>query len=452
MDNDNPISGIVSIILLIIVNAVVSGAKASLLHINENSVRKKAEAGHKRAGKLIKMLDKSANYLNVFDLLLSFTNISIGMIYFSRVLSGTETTLMKSNFFNAYSYLKPVYIIVTSIILVLITVLFGIVLPKKIAIKHAENTIYPMIGLIQLIGFVVYPFSWILEKTMNLLLRIVGIKPSELADSVTEEEILSIVNEGHEQGVFDAGEAEMISNIIELDDKEARDIMTYKKKIVAVNSEMSVEEALKFMLAEKYSRYPLYEGNRDNIIGILHMKDVISAYISEELRSKSLREIAREPYFVPDTQNINILFHDMQTKNIHMAIVIDEYGQTAGLVALEDFLEEIVGNINDEYDIDENMVIAADEHSITVNGSIRLEELSKDLEIELNNEDFDTLNGLLISLLDRIPGDGEQISLDYQEYHFDILETSNNMIQKVKISKLPEETTTEDGQEAEEPA
>jgi putative hemolysin len=247
-----------------------------------------------------------------------------------------------------------------------------------------------------------------------------------------------LVNEGHEQGVFDAGEVEMISNIIELDGKEAQDIMTHKIKIVAVNSEMTVEQALRFMLSENYSRYPLYEDNRDNIIGILHLKDVIIAYISEDLKNKPLKEISREPYFVPDTQNISILFHDMQSKNIHMAIVIDEYGQTAGLVALEDFLEEIVGNIQDEYDEEEKLIIAVEENTVIVKGSISLEELEDELNIVIDHEDFDTLNGLLISLLDRIPGDGEKATLDYKGYDFEILETKNKMIEQVRISKLPD--------------
>jgi putative hemolysin len=280
------------------------------------------------------------------------------------------------------------------------------------------------------------PISWIIEKTMELVLRIFRINPKKLEVSEIEEEIISMMNEGHEQGVFDADKAEMISNIIELDDKEVGDIMTHKKRIIAVNAEMSLVEALKFMLSENYSRYPLYEDNLDNIIGILHLKDVISAYISSD-RSKSLREIAREPYFVPDTQSVNLLFHKMQSNNIHMAIVIDEYGQTAGLVAMEDFLEEIVGNIQDEYDKEEKMVLSVEKDSCVVKGSISLEDLEDELNITIDHEDFDTLNGLLISILDRIPADGERATLQYGGYQFDVLETMNKMIGRVRISRLP---------------
>ena len=148
-----------------------------------------------------------------------------------------------------------------------------------------------------------------MEKLINLIFKVFGFKPYGIQENEIEEEIISMVNEGHEQGVFDAGKAEMISNIIELDEKEAQDIMTHKKRIVAVNAEMSLDEALQFMLKGNYSRYPLYQGNLDNIIGILHLKDVLSAYISTSDKEKTLQEIAREPYFVPDTQSVNLLFH-----------------------------------------------------------------------------------------------------------------------------------------------
>jgi CBS domain./Transporter associated domain. len=272
---------------------------------------------------------------------------------------------------------------------------------------------------------------------VNFILRIFGINPYGINEDEIEEEIISIVNEGHEHGVIDAGKAEMISNIIELDDKEVQDIMTHKKRIVAIDAEMSLEEALKIMLEENYSRYPLYIDNMDNIIGILHLKDVINAYISEDGKTKTLQEIAREPFFVPETQSVNLLFREMQAKKIHMAIVVDEYGQTAGLVAMEDFLEEIVGNIQDEYDMEEKMILSVDNNSCVVKGSISLEDLEEKLNIVIEHEDFDTLNGLLISILDRIPADGEKATLRYGGYQFDILETMNKMIGQVRITKLP---------------
>lgn len=438
MDDGNPISGMVVILLLILFNAVIVSAKNAISNVNENTVKRKAESGQRSAKRLLAIVEKPSRYVNVMELLQSFIGVVIGMAFFSYFLPTIEAATVNSGLNADMNILRPVYYIIFTILLVYITVLFGIIIPRRFATKYAEVLAYRMVGIIRLLGLVFYPLAWLLEKVLNIMLRIFGIKPFDLTDNVTEEEIISMVNEGQEQGVLDAGEVEMISNIMELGDKEAQDIMTPKKKIIAVNSDMPLEETLHFMLSEKYSRYPLYEGNRDNIIGILHMKDVISAYISEELKHKPISEIAREPYFVPDTMNINILFHDMQSKNIHMAIVIDEYGQTAGLVAMEDFLEEIVGNIQDEYDVEESPVLAVEENSVTVKGSISLEELEDELDIRLHNEDFDTLNGLLISLLDRIPADGEQATLEYQGYQFEVLETRNKMTEQVRITKLPE--------------
>jgi putative hemolysin len=393
MDDGNPITGMVIILFMILLSAVISSAKAALVNVNENNVKKKAESV---------ILEKPGRYLNVLELLHSFIHIIIGMTFISYFPPRIETMIVNSGIATNSNMIRPAYYIFFTVMMVLVTALFGSILSKYLTIKHADTM--------------------------------------ACSDNVTEEEIISMMNEGQEQGVFNAGEVEMISNIIELGEKEAQDIMTHKKKIIAVNVEMTIEEALHFMLSEKYSRYPLYEGNRDNIIGILYMKDVISAYISEVSKHNSLKEITRVPYFVPDTQNINILFHEMQLKNIHMAIVIDEYGQTAGLVAMEDFIEEIVGNIQDEYDIEESMILTTEETCVTVKGSISLEELQEKLDINLYSEDFDTLNGLLISFLNRIPGDGEKATLNFQGYRLDVLETKNKMIQQVRISKM----TTED--------
>ncbi len=447
MEDGNPISGVVIILTLILFNAIISTAKAALSNVNENVIRKKAESGDKRSITLLKILESSGAYMTGLELLINGIQVVIGLIFFTYYLDPIEA-IVKNSGFNI-NIVRPLYLIVFTILLVLVCTLFGTVIPSKLAIKDAQRVSYGVVDLVLLLGSILKPFTWVIEKLMYMFLLLFRIKPSDLEEKVTEDEIIYMVNEGQERGVFDAGEAEMISNIIELDEKEAQDIMTPKKKIIAINSEMKIEEALRFMLSENYSRYPLYEENRDNIIGILHLKDVINAYISDDSKDKQLKDIAREPYFVPDTQNINILFHDMQEKNIHMAIVIDEYGQTAGLVAMEDFLEEIVGNIQDEYDNEEKMILSMEESSVVVKGSISLEDLEDELDIAIEHDDFETLNGLLIALLDRIPQDGERATLDYEEYRFDILETRNKMIEQVRITKI-EPTKSEEATEIDE--
>lgn len=426
MDDSSPLTGIILVLLFTMLNAAVEAMKSSLENVSEGNLKKRADSGDIQAAAVLKLMDNPASMIAT-RLLICFNHIMIGCIFFTDMPVRLKNALAACRMIISHGILELVCIILCTVLLVLTVTLFGTILPGRLAIKHAEAISCRSVRLLRLLSCILKPFTWLLEKLAV---------PSDACDNVTEDEIISMVNEGHEQGVFDDGEVEMISNIIELDEKSVHDIMTPNARVVAMDASMTVEEALHFMLEENYSRYPLYEENRDNIIGILHLKDVIGAYISEEHKDKHLRDIAREPYYVPDTQNINILFRDMQQKNIHMAIVIDEYGQTCGIVAMEDFLEEIVGSIRDEYDEDEKLVLSVDEESCVVKGSISLEELEEELDLIIEHEDYDTLNGLLISILGRIPSDGERASLQYGGYAFDILETKNKMIELVRISQL----------------
>jgi len=421
MDSDNPLWGTVILLLLVLIMAIISAIKYSLEYASDNSIRKKADAGDRKASVLLKLIGADSKNQNAMSLLMIIIPVITGLFFYNRILNSLESI---------------VYKVLLTCLLVFAATLLGAVLPKRLAVKYPEKTCYVFYFLIRPLCFILSPLSLVIESVLNLILKAFKINLKEIQESEIEDDIISMVNEGHEQGVFDAGQAEMISNIFELDDKEVSDIMTHKKRIVAVDVNMPLKDALQFMLSENYSRYPLYEDNLDNIIGILHLKDVAAAYISPGKNKKTLREIAREPFFVPDTQSVNLLFHEMQTKNIHMAIVVDEYGQTAGLVAMEDFLEEIVGNIQDEYDQEEKMILSVDNDSCVVKGSISLEDLEDELNISIDHQDFDTLNGLLISILDRIPADGEQATLEYGGYRFDILKTMNKMIEQVRISKL----------------
>lgn len=252
-----------------------------------------------------------------------------------------------------------------------------------------------------------------------------------------EEEIKFMVTEGHEHGVILEDEAEMINNIFEFGDKEARDVMSPRQKIEGVDASWSLEEAMNVMLDNGFSRYPLYQEDLDNIIGVLHLKDAMRYYIRN--KEASLKEIAREPFFVHPTQSIRKLFDDMQTKKIHMAIVVDEYGQTEGIVAMEDILEEIVGNIMDEYDEEEHDIIRlGEENSYLMRGLARLDEIEELLDIEFPDEDIDTLNGFLLYELGRLPMENEEIKIVYQGYAFCPIDIHDKMIVQVKVSKVEE--------------
>ena len=266
------------------------------------------------------------------------------------------------------------------------------------------------------------------------------------SDKVTEEEIISMVNEGHENGLLEANETELIHNIFEYGDKEAGDIMTHRKNIVAVDGTMKLKDALNYMLDQNYSRFPVYEENIDNIIGFLHFKDAVKANRDPKEQEKMIRElpnILRPARFIPETRNISDLLRTMQKQKLHFVIVVDEYGQTAGLVTMEDIIEEIVGNIQDEYDMEEEDIVELPDHSFIIRGVTPLEDVEEALGVSFGEDEIETLNGFLISILDRIPADDEHIVINHSGYRFEVQSIQNKVIQKVHVSKLPESTETE---------
>ena len=273
------------------------------------------------------------------------------------------------------------------------------------------------------------------------------LNPFDDEEDVTEDEIMTMVNESHEQGNILASEAEMINNIFELEEKVAKDIMVHRTGIIAVNCEDTLVDVLDFMLGTSHSRFPVYDGDIDNITGILHIRDMIVYYRNPDNANvpiKDLYGLIRNVTFIPETRDINTLFKMMQTKKEHMVIVIDEYGQTAGLVALEDILEEIVGNIEDEYDNEPVLIEEKEPGVYIMKGMTPVDEAFEILGIpEEEDAEYDTLNGLIISCLEHIPEESEETVIKYAGYEFRVLSIENKRINEVKVVKL-EENDTED--------
>lgn len=268
------------------------------------------------------------------------------------------------------------------------------------------------------------------------------LRERRLAQMAAEEEILSMVNEGHEQGYIEASEAEMISNIFEFGDKQAQDIMTDRSNITAIDADMTLAEAISFILNAKNSRFPVYKENLDHIIGILHLKDAYRFGRRRELLDKPVGEIEgllRDARFIPETRNVDSLFKTMRATKLQMVIVIDEYGQTSGLIALEDILEEIVGNIMDEYDEDTGHIQEKGPNKYILEGITPLEELEERFEISFGEVPVETINGYLISKMEHIPGERERFSIVVDGYKFKVIEVQNKMIQRVVMTKLPPE-------------
>ena len=277
-----------------------------------------------------------------------------------------------------------------------------------------------------------------MKKNLERIGKLFKNKSKEELDDEIEEEIISMVNEGHEHGVLLASEATMIQNIFEFGDKVAKDIMIHRKQMVCLDGDMSFSEALDFVKTSSFSRYPVFLHDLDHIIVVLNIKDALLYVRDDKALSKKLRdfdELLQPAAFVPETHNLNTLFAKMQSKKNHMMIVVDEYGQTSGLISMEDILEEIVGNILDEHDEEELSIEEISKDQFSMSGATELEEAAQVLGIEFP-EEFETLNGFLISLLGRIPNEHESFTVNYDKYSFFVQDVEDRMIQQVQVSKI----------------
>ena len=262
-------------------------------------------------------------------------------------------------------------------------------------------------------------------------------------DDVTEEEIISMVREGHEQGTILASEAELIHNVFEFDDKEVKDIMTHRKNIVSLDGSMSFIDAIEFIIDTGKSRFPVYENDVDSIIGVLHIKDAFTFFEKNEVYRSSIKDIdglIRPVDFIPETVNINDLFKKMQSKKSHLAMVVDEYGQISGLIAMEDILEELVGNIEDEHDEEENYIRKSDDETFIMDGMTEFSDVKEALSLPVEDDAYETLNGFIISLSDKIPEEGDKTVITAYGYKFSVMSVEDKVIKQVMIKKLaPEE-------------
>ncbi len=284
------------------------------------------------------------------------------------------------------------------------------------------------VGVIAVLAMMMLRLTDVMKKNDFAKLK------KEEEENEYEEEIMNIAQEGHEQGVILADEAEMISNIFEFGDKDAEDIMRFRNKIVAIEAGTSMEDAVRFMMDQTYSRYPVYEEDLDHIVGILHFRDAVKCFFEDP--SKKVEEIARKPVFVHESMDINELLSQMQESKVHLVIVVDEYGQTVGLVAMEDILETIVGDIFDEYDVEEKEIIKLPGGSYLTSGMIRLDDLEEILDISFDTEEFETLNGFLINELGHLPEPGEEVYVEFKGYSFITRDQKDNILRQIRISRL----------------
>ena len=426
-------TGIALTVFFIIIDAVIYSFRAAIENINTGLIEEKKENGSRNAAILIKILEAPVKISDTINSVVFITNIIAGS-YILGGFTGIIIHELKSD--NPWIYIAVGFIMIT------LFLVLGVIIPEKIGKRRPEKIALRYVKIMKSIMILFSPVAFVTTVLSTLILRIFGVRQNEGDDNVTEEEIITMVNEGQEQGVLEAGEAEMITNIFELGDKKACDVMTHRSNIVAVDDSITLDEFIQRHIEGKFSRFPVYEGDIDNIVGTIHIRDALILYRNIPNRKKKIKCIKgllRKPYMVPDSIDIDELLKDMQELKIHMGIVVDEYGQTTGIVTLEDIIEEIVGNILDEYDEDEDAVEYAGDDTYVFDGLTEITDINKLLGIKVESDDFETLNGFLISKLGRIAEENEKEIVNDFGYEFRILEVTGNVIRKVEITKKEEE-------------
>lgn len=442
---------IILFFVLLFIEAILTGFNKAIGLMNEKEIERKAqEEQDKKSLLLSRIIERSTIYVNSIQMITTLIELVMGCFFLPRWTAVLRGWLIKIAFLEELPEiaLQWIALVLATFFLMYVLLTFGILFPKKLAQKFPDAWAYKFIRHIQFLRTALYPLTGIIAMSANGLLRLFGLKNMDESLDVTEEEIISMVNEGHELGVFEAKEVEMITNIFEFGDKKANDIMTHRNNITAIDSTMPFKEALNFMLRESNSRYPVYEENLDHIIGVLYLKDAMRIHTSDESLNQPIGTVSgllREAVYVPETKNINDLFKSMQSEKNQMVIVMDEYGQTSGLVTMEDILEEIVGNIMDEYDPEENHIEERGENKYVIEGMTKLEDLEERFGISFGETEFETLNGYIISKLDRIPDENETTEIEVDGYNFKIVKVEKNVIQSVLVTKA--EQTKQPAQE-----
>ena len=419
------------IFVLILVNAFFAASEMAMISVDKKKIAAQAEEGNKKATMLLNLLKEPSRFLST---------IQVG-ITFAGFFSSASAAVGISNDLGLYlsrfgiPFAKDVAFISVTLLLSYIMLVLGELVPKRVALRYSEEFSMFSVKTINIVAKVMNPFVSFLSISTNAVLRLFGISLEGVEEKVTLEEIRSIVEVGQEQGIINPSEREMIDSVIGFDDKLAEEVMTARTEVFMIDLDDPIEDYLHEMLELKYSRIPAYEDDLDNILGVLYLKDFLREAYRVGFENIDIKKILRPAYFIPERKNINDLFTELQTNRKHMAVLIDEYGGFSGIVTMEDLIEEIMGDIDDEYDHDEPDLKKIDDYNYVVKGAISVKELNSNLGTRLDedSEDYDTLGGLLIDLMGYIPDDGDKHLLECDDIEFHIEEISERRIQLVHI-------------------
>lgn len=446
MDDPDPANVFFKLLLLlalILVNAFFAMSEIAIISLNDTKIKKMAEEGDKRANKVLKLTENPSNFLSTIQLgvtLAGFLTSASAADSFSEPLAAVIAAWIgidpKS---GVYGIIGGVAMVLVTIIISYFSLVLGELVPKRVAMQKSEAISFKVVGILLFVKAATRPFIKILSVSTNLVVRMLGFDPNASEEVVTEEEIRMLVDAGEEKGVIEESQKEMINNIFDFDDVPVSDVMTHRTEIEAVEITDKIEDVVKLSCDKGYSRIPVYEDELDNIRGIIYVKDLLP-YVGKSVPSgKKLAKIMREAEFVPESKRCGDLFTEMTEKRVQMMFVADEYGAVSGLVTIEDLLESIVGNIQDEYDNEDEDIVQLDEKTFNFDGTTDIEEVEETLNIRLPEGEYDTLGGLIMSELGRMPEENDEIICE--GYKFIVEELDERRIDRVRTERLPENYT-----------
>lgn len=435
---DDPLLPIIVLIILIFVNAFFAASEIAVISLSEAKLKKQVEEGDKKAAKLLKLTQNPDNFLSAIQIaitLAGFLSSAFAADSFSDPLVQWIIQDMGVTAVSAAT-LNTLMVVLITVVLSYFSLVLGELVPKRLAMKKTEAVARVTVGPVTAVAAVCRPVIWLLSKSTNAVLRLLHIDPKADEEDVSEDEIRMMVDLGEERGTIESAEKELIENIFEFNNTTAEDVMVHRTDMVLLWVDDTNDDVIRVVRESGLSRFPVYEEDADDIVGILNTRDyLLNAQLSHP---KALRELLRPAYFVPESVRTDVLFRDMQSKKVHLAIVVDEYGGTSGLVTMEDLLEEIVGNIYDEFDPQEEKDIEQLEENLwRVAGSCELELVAETLNMEFpEEEESDTLGGLVFAQLSVIPEDGSQIEVDTCGLHIRVTDFTDRRVEWALVSKL----------------
>lgn len=428
-------------LILIFLNAFFAATEIAVISLNGAKLRKEAEEGNKKSARLLKMVEEPSGFLSTIQIGITLAGF-LGSAFAADNFSGYLVNWVYDDLgYRGMSQetLNTISVIVITIILSYVTLILGELVPKRIAMQKPYEIAKFTSGVVSAVATVMKPVIIFLSLSTNAVLKLLRMKTETEEESVTEEELKMMIELGGKKGVLDKDESDWIKNVFEFDDITVEEVMTQRSDMVTVDLDDDEEKILEVIRESKCSRIPVYdrEKDEDDIVGILHAKDYLLA--GDEEREKGIEPLMRQAYFVSENMKASELFKKMQLNNMHMAIVVDEYGSINGLVTMEDLLEEIVGSIYDETDIpevEEDIVqLAENKWKLRGDCSIKKFEAAADYEIETDNNHYVTMGGLVIEIIDEIPEDGKEFDVEIQDLKIHVLSTENRRISEMIVEK-----------------